>query len=111
MQTVFDKLLLELDELEDTVPEFAQKVEPVYRVLDWKWDLDKYQVPTVADIKNFVYSLIRDLRGSLIANKRLQKKPLRGFDTWFFYSGGIRVSATHYEDGEISVTLKMEIDV
>lgn len=111
MATVLEKLLVELDEVEQDVHEFSLRVAPVYKALNWEWSLDNgLYVPNKDDIKKVAYSLIRDVRRMLL--KRLNsKKPVNGYFNWFAATGGIRVQAVHYSCGEYEVTMKMEIEV
>lgn len=44
------------------VTDFAQKVAPIYKVLDWRWHDDDYP-PTQAEIEQALVELIDDFSG------------------------------------------------
>lgn len=49
--------------LEKAVPDFAAKVQPIYKLLNWEWSPGeaKPHVPSVGEIENTLYSLIEGL--------------------------------------------------
>ena len=49
--------------LEEMVPGFAAKVQPVYELLKWQWSPGKQEphVPSVGEIENALYDLIERL--------------------------------------------------
>lgn len=112
MRTVFDKLLMLLNEREQDVPAFAARIAPVYTALDWKWYISNsvgQKVPDKYRIMEVAYDLIRNLRKTLL-KKAQQKKPFQRFDRWFWSTAGLIVEAIHYENGECEVNLRMEIE-
>ncbi|GAH44583.1 unnamed protein product [marine sediment metagenome] len=50
--------------LEEMVPSFAAKVQPVYQLLQWEWSPGKQEphVPSVGEIENTLYHLVERLR-------------------------------------------------
>lgn len=50
-------------ELNNMVPGFAPKVQPVYELLKWEWSSGKQEphVPSVGEIENTLYDLIERL--------------------------------------------------
>ena len=53
--------------LQEMVPDFAAKVQPVYQLLKWEWSLGKREphVPSVGEIENALYGLIERLTEGL----------------------------------------------
>lgn len=52
--------------LEEKVPAFAAKVQPIYELLHWEWSRGKSEphVPSVAEIENNLHGLIEALEPS-----------------------------------------------
>lgn len=48
------------------MPKFANKIHPVYEVLQWKW-MGK-GIPSVTDIKEVLYGLINNINEHCISN-------------------------------------------
>ena len=50
--------------LEEMVPDFAAKIQPVYELLKWEWSPGKQEphIPSVGEIENALYGLIEGLR-------------------------------------------------
>ena len=53
-----------LDALERDVPKFAMLVQPLYKQLRWTWATNGGRVPSVEEIKQCAYDLIRNMRMS-----------------------------------------------
>ena len=84
-----------VERLKGAAPEFATKIQPIYRLLNWTWQ-DEPNPPTGADIESTLLELIEHL---------LQENTL-GSST-----GGLSAWVEEEETGEISFGINFKVGV
>lgn len=93
--TICNSILTNLYKLETEVPEFARKIEPIFKLLDWRWC---GTVPTYDDICNLAYHHISTMVTEM--RKKVPTKP------YIVSSGGITLTVIPHETWDYEV--KME---
>jgi len=75
-----------------------EKVNRVMQFLDWKWALTDYRIPTIKELKNHAYNILKEATSKALKNGE-----------WSVACGGFKASAWK-KDNKINCSLAFQLE-